>query len=347
MPASDESLDDEAAKAGLDRGSVAKIAAGFAVALVLLYLFGRVIGWNEIVSTLGSADPRWFALAIASSTVALAIWAKAWDQILGLVGADIPFRSLVVTYFAATFADYVTPFGKAGGGPLIAYVLSTDERVSYHESLASVTTADLLNLLPFFAFAAIGFVGLTVSGGLPRQANVLVFGLVALAVVVPTGGYLGWRYRSSVGSAFASGLAPVANRVPFLDAESIRGAIRRFFAEIDRIRGHPRVLAHTLVYSVSGWVFFAAPLYLAGRTLGVPLDPLTVLFVVPASALAGLIPTPGGLGGVEAAIAGLLVALTPVGAGTAAAIALVYRVASYWYVLAAGGIAAGYEIYRS
>ena len=351
MSASDETLDGGAAEGGPDRGTIVKVAAGFVVALVLLYLFGRAIGWNEIVSTLGRADPRWLGLAIASSTVALVIWAKAWDVILDLVDVDIPFRKLVVTYFAATFADYVTPLGKAGGGPLIAYVLSTDERVDYHESLASVTTADLLNLLPFFAFAVIGFAGLTIRGGLPRQANVLVFGLAALAVVVPAGGYLGWRNRESVSASFANTVAPVVNRLPFFDAESlrqrIREGIRDFFTEVDRIRAHPRVLGHTLVYSVTGWVFFAAPLYFAGRTLGVPLDPMVVLFVVPASALAGLVPTPGGLGGVEVAIAGLLVALTPVSAGTAAAIALVYRVASYWYVVAVGGAAAFYEIYAT
>jgi hypothetical protein len=331
----------------LDRRTLAKVGVGFLVAFVLLYLFGRVIGWQEILQTLGSADPAWFAAAVASSLVGLAVWSKAWDEILALVEADIPFPKLMVTYFAATFADYVTPLGKAGGGPFIAYVLSTDERVNYEESLASVTTADLLNLLPFFGFAAVGFVGLLVRGGLPSKANTLVFGLAALAVAVPTGGYVGWRYRGTVTRTLGSVLDPIAERLPFIDPASVRETIRGFFTEVERIRRHPRMLAHTLVFSVTGWVFFAAPLYFAGRTLGVPLDPLVVVFIVPASTLAGLVPTPGGLGGVELAIAGLLVAFAPIDAGMAASIALVYRIASYWIILAVGGTAALYEIYTS
>lgn len=72
----------------IDRATVAKIAAGFLVALVILYLFGVVFGWREIRRTLRSANLNWFALALASTTVGLVSWAKAWDEILELVDVD-------------------------------------------------------------------------------------------------------------------------------------------------------------------------------------------------------------------------------------------------------------------
>jgi uncharacterized membrane protein YbhN (UPF0104 family) len=72
-----------------------------------------------------------------------------------------------------------------------------------------------------------------------------------------------------------------------------------------------------------------------------------MLFIVPASTLAGLTPSPGGLVGVEVALVGLLVALTPVGAAAAFAIALVYRLASYWFALVVGGGAALLVVGRS
>ena len=331
----------------IDRATIAKIAIGFAVALVVLYLFGVVFGWQEILRTLQSAHPGWFALTLASTTVGLIAWSKAWDEILHLVDVDLPLPSLVVTYFAATFADYVTPMGKAGGGPLIAYVLSTDDRITYHESLASVTTADLLNLLPYFGFAVIGFGGLLIRGNLSGRATLLLAGLGVVALVVAVGIYLAWRHQTAVENALVRVLEPIARRVPIIDVSMVREEIAGFYEEIDRIADSPHVLAYTLVFSVVGWVFFAAPLYLAGRTVGVTLDPLVVLFVVPASTVAGLVPTPGGLGGVEFALVGLLVTLSPVTAGTAAAIALIYRLASYWFVLGVGGIAAFYEIYTS
>ena len=333
------------ASATVDRRTATKVIASFVAASVLLYFFGTVIGWGEILSTLRGAELRWLAVACLSSTLCLVIWAKSWDVILAVVDVDIPIQSLVSTYFAGTFADYVTPFGKAGGGPFIAYILSTDGRVSYQESLAGVVIADLLNMLPFFTFAGFGFVALFVQGSVPARAEPLVGGLALLAFGIPVAVYLGWRHRTVV-ERLAVGLSrPVAARTSRVDVDSLKDRVDEFYDRLDRIAAHPKELAITLAYSYVGWLFFAAPLFLAGQTVGVSIDPALVLFIVPASTLAGVAPTPGGLGGVEVAIVGLLVALTPVNTATAAAIALVYRVASYWYVLGVGGVAAFYEIY--
>src|SRR6056297_530968 len=88
-----------------DRRTTVKALAGFLVAGLLLYLFGQVIGWGEILAILGRARPAWLALACLSTLVSLAVWAKSWDVILCAVGVDAPFTDIVVTYFAATFAD--------------------------------------------------------------------------------------------------------------------------------------------------------------------------------------------------------------------------------------------------
>ncbi|WP_227355102.1 lysylphosphatidylglycerol synthase transmembrane domain-containing protein [Haladaptatus salinisoli] len=329
----------------VDRRTVAKVLVGFVVAGLLLYLFGRVVGWKEIGRAFAKADWRWVAVACASSVVSLVFWSRAWDIVLSAVDVRIPFRSLVVTYFAATFADYATPFGKAGGGPFIALVLSSDERATYQESLAGVVAADLLNLVPFFTFATVGGVALAFRTDISGRANLLVAGLAGLAVVVPAVAYAGWRKRGFVERVVTRLLEPLAARTSRVDTESVRERIREFFLGIDEIRTHPTAVKRTLPYAYVGWVFFALPLYVAGLTFGVRLNPVVVLFVVPASTVAGIVPTPGGLGGVEVAIVALLVALASVTADTAAAIALVYRVASYWFVLAIGGVAALYETY--
>lgn len=333
------------ARASVDRRTVLKVVASFVAASVLLYFFGTVVGWGEILSTLRGAELQWLVAACVSSTLCLVIWAKSWDVILAVVDVDIPLRALVPTYLAGTFADYVTPFGKAGGGPFIAYILSTDGRVSYQESLAGVVIADLLNMLPFFTFAGFGFVALFAQGSVPPRAEPLVGGLALLAFGIPVAVYLSWRRREDVERLVVGLARPLAAWTSRVDAASLSRRVDEFYDRVDRIASRPRELVYTLVFSYVGWLFFAAPLYLAGQTLGVSIDPLLVLFIVPASTLAGVAPTPGGLGGVEVAIVGLLVALTPVGTATAAAIALVYRVASYWYVLGIGGVAALYEIY--
>ena len=336
---------------GSTRNTVAKAFVGFAVAGVVLYLFGRVIGWDELRRALADANLAWVAAACGSTVVGLVLWSKVWDVVLSVFDVDIPLRSLVVTYFAATFGDYVTPFGKAGGSPFVAFVLSTDDRASYQESLAGVLTAELLNLVPFFGFAAIGGLALAVRTDLPGQVRYLVGGLVAMAILVPMLVYAGWRNQSVVEALVVRVVTPVATRTDRIDAGSIRGRVREFFRGVQEIADHPDAVKRTLPYASLGWLFFALPLYFAGLTVGVHLDPFVVLFVVPASTVAGVTPTPGGLGGVEVAVVTLLVSLTAGGAavswGTAGVIALFYRAASYWFVLAVGGVAALYETYRA
>ncbi|UPV74387.1 flippase-like domain-containing protein [Halorussus limi] len=332
-----------------DRRTTLKVIAGFAVAGLLLYFFGRVIGWNEILRTFRNANPVWIGLACLSTVVSLVIWAKSWDIILCTVGIDVPFPKIVTTYFAATFADYATPFGKAGGGPFIAYVLAADTEANYQDSLASVVTADLLNLLPFFTFAGLGTLALLIQGEVPKQAELLVAGLGGMAVVLPLIIYGSYRHQQFVERLLMKVIGPIAKRVERINADNVRDRIDEFYELVDRIAASRGQLAKTLVYAYVGWLFFAAPLYFAGLTLGVShqLTPILVLFVVPASSLAGVVPTPGGVGGVEFALVGLIVALTTLQADVAASAALVYRVASYWFALALGGIAAFFVIHRT
>ncbi|MBX0297901.1 lysylphosphatidylglycerol synthase transmembrane domain-containing protein [Haloarcula nitratireducens] len=332
---------------GFDRRTLAKIGVGFLAAVMLVYLAGWVVGWNRILSTLAGANYWWVALGCLSSTACLVVWAKAWDEVLDVLDVSIPYRALIVTYFAATFADYVTPFGKVGGNPFIAYLLSQDDRISYEESLAGIVTADLLNLVPFFVFSGVGLAALSLFGSVPSAAKPLIGGLSVVAVAVPLSVYGTYQYRNAFESVLTTLLSPVASWVDSVDVDSIRQRLEEFYARIDRIASHRGVLVSTLSYSFVGWLFFALPLYLAGQAVGVHIDPLLVLFLVPASSLAGIAPTPGGVGGIVVVLAALMVALVPMKPSTAAAVALLYRVASYWFVIAISGIATFYEIYRA
>lgn len=335
------------ASAPFDRQSAVNALAGLAVAGGVIYYFGGKIGWRAILGTLRHADYEWVAVACLSTTLSLVVWSRGWDALLSVVDVEIPFSRLSVTYVAATFADYLTPFGRAGGGPFVAYVLSRNDRATFQDSLASIVTADSLNLIPFFTFAAVGFLALIVTGQFPDGARTLLWGLAALFLALPLLGYLFWTRRRTVEGVAETVLGPVARRTDRFDVEGITDRVEEFYGLLDRMVVDRRALAETIVYAFVGWVFFTLPLYFAALTLGVSISPLVVLFVVPASTLAGFVPTPGGLGGVEAAIVGLVVALTALSPETAAALALVYRAASFVYVLLIGGGAMLYLVSRT
>jgi uncharacterized protein (TIRG00374 family) len=319
------------------RETLAKTSVGFVVAAVLLYVVATGLGIDRLSETLRGADLRWVGAACLSTIVCLVCWGKAWQVVLHQVDIDVSFSRLVVTYFAATFANYVTPLGQAGGEPFIAYVLSRDTGATYEDSLASVVTADLLNLLPFFTFAAGGLSFLLLRAELPTTAQPLALGLLTLALGVPVIAISGWWFRAQVRDGIVRLIRPLARRTSRVSVEGIHKRIDDLYTAFGRIAQNPLALVKAVFFAYLGWVFFALPLYFAGLALALPVDPLLILFIVPASTLAGLTPSPGGLVGVEVALVGLLVALTPVGATAAFAIALIYRLASYWFALLVGG----------
>jgi len=331
----------------VDRATALKIGGGFAIALAVLALIAYGIGIGKIREELARADPAWLAAGCLSTAVGLVAWAKAWQVVLRVVGYRVPFRKLVVTYYAATFANYVTPLGQAGGEPFIAYVLSRDTEASYEDSLASVVTADLLNLLPFFTFAAIGTIVLVVRTTLSSQIRGVAGILVVFAVGAPIAAVVGWRSRRRLGRIALRVVAPVARRVRFVSVEGLRERLRELNTAFERIAADRTALAHALVYSFVGWLFFALPLYFAVRAVGESISLFLVFFIVPASTLAGLTPSPGGLAGVEAALAGLLGTLGGFTFATGLSIAIVYRLASYVFAVLVGGAAALFVVSRS
>ncbi|MDZ7687147.1 MAG: lysylphosphatidylglycerol synthase transmembrane domain-containing protein [Halobacteriales archaeon] len=321
-------------------GKAVKLTVGFAIAILIVYLIGVVVGWEETVERLSTAHLGWVALACASSLLCLAVWSKMWQVVLDAVGVSVTYRKVVVTFFAASFANYVTPMGQAGGEPLIAYVLSRDTEADYEESLASVLITDVLRLLPFFTVAGLGIGYLLVEGQLPEIVETVAVVLAALAVGLPTLMVVGWRYRLSVRQGVLRVLSPVARHTERVSIDSLRERIDRLYSSVELISSSRRTILVSVTLAYVGWILFALPLYFSGIALDLPVSLLLVFFVVPATIVVGFTPLPGGLGAIEGALVVLLTALAAMSAGEALAITTVYRLTSYWIVVAVGGVAA-------
>ncbi len=322
------------------RGRIVKLLVGFGVALVLIYLLGVVVGWEETVERLRTAEFGWVALACASTLLCLAVWGKMWQVMLSAVGVSVTYRKVVVTFYAGAFANYVTPMGQAGGEPLVAYVLSRDTEASYEQSLASVVTTDLLRLLPFFTATGLGLGYLILSAGLPDVVETVAVVLVALAVGLPTLVFVGWRYRLSVRDGFLRMLSPVARRTGRVSIEGARERIDSLYESVELIADSRGTVVLSIALAYVGWILFALPLYFSGVALDLPVSLLIVFFVVPATIVVSFAPLPGGLGAIEGSLVLLLVPLAAMSAGEALAVTTVYRLTSYWMVVAVGGVAA-------
>jgi uncharacterized protein (TIRG00374 family) len=330
----------EGDRKGSGRRRAAKFVAGFGLAVLLVYLLGVVVGWEETVERLRTAKFEWVLAACASSLLCLAVWGKMWQIVLGAVGVSVTYRKVVITFFAASFANYVTPMGQAGGEPLVAYVLSRDTEASYEESLASVVITDVLRLLPFFTVAGLGLGYLLFEGQLTDVVETAAVVLAALAVGLPTLLVIGWRHRLPLRGAVISLVSPFARRTGRISVEGLRERIDRLYDSVELIADSRRAVLLSVVLAYIGWILFALPLYFSGIALDLPVSLLLVFFVVPATIVVSFTPLPGGLGAIEGALVLLLTALAAFSAGEALAITTVYRLTSYWIVVAVGGIAA-------
>ncbi|MFW6354908.1 MAG: lysylphosphatidylglycerol synthase domain-containing protein, partial [Verrucomicrobiota bacterium] len=123
----------------------------------------------------------------------------------------------------------------------------------------------------------------------------LAAGLAAMAVGVPILAVGGWYFRKGLKRTVVRLAAPIARRTERISLPSLRQRLHDLEGAFGRIARDRKALAVALAFAYVGWVWFAMPLYFAGLAVGVHVDPLIVLFIVPASTLAGLTPSPGGL----------------------------------------------------
>jgi uncharacterized protein (TIRG00374 family) len=330
------------------RLDVRATVAGFAGALVVLGLLAWLVGIDELLTTLAMADRSGIAGVLAAGLVWLVAWALALATVLSALDAPISAPRAVAVYAGVLFSNNVTPFGQAGGEPISALLISESADTPYENALAAIASADSINFVPSTALALIGVTYYSVAAAAGDELRLATAAVVVLAVGIPVAGYLGWRNRKRVEAGIARTLTPVARaigkRVPRLSAptrQAIENRVDGFFRSLEDVAGDRQSLAVAIGLSTLGWVAQATALWFALSAIGATAPYVAVLVAVPVGAIASITPLPGGLGGVEAALIGLLVPLAGVSAATAAAAVALHRGAVYWLpTFIGGGVAA-------
>ena len=300
------------APTGLDLAAAAKRAAFFAVvAVVVVVLVSILPGIDEVRDRLESADPAWIAATAACAIGSMlgyvrALWA-AFDRML-------PWRRALVLGTAEQGANVLLPAGGAGGPALGAYVL---RRLGVPGSLAVERHTAL-----FLATSTVSFVALVVAGFLTGLG------------ILPGSDHRAWTLVPAAVAATVIALAVVyARRAP--PERPGGGDVRRTWWQVRRFLHSSasttlQLLRHGDPYFVIGAVgYFAADvasLACAFQAFGGGAPPLAIFILAYALGHAGaLLPTPGGVGGVEGGLIGMFVLFgTPF--DLAAAAVLAYRV---------------------
>ncbi len=282
--------------------------------IIVVAVIVTTINFDEIAQAVREANPWWVAGAFA---LAIITWFGAGLTLVAFSPTRVPLARATLTAAAGSFVALAAP---AGIGPAALNLrLLTQRGVSMPMAVATVALVQVSQ----FVVTVLLLVGLAIFTGsgalveLPSPAVLFTLAGVALGVV-------------------ATLLVPPVRR---WGMGLIAPRLRQVWPRLAQMLSHPGRLAlgvagnliMTLGYVVALWCCLAA----FGQSLSL-VDIALVNLV--GNALGALIPTPGGLGGVEGALtAGLSAAGVP--ATIAFSATILYRLCTYWGRVPLGWVA--------
>jgi uncharacterized protein (TIRG00374 family) len=314
-------MPEEFAPRRLARRTLQIVAALAVVGLVLVL----APGLGEVRDLLIDARPEWVALAVAFEAMSCVSYVLMFRPIFCQM---MPWRTSWEIGLAELGAGSIVPASGAGGLALGAWILSEGGMPAERIARRSVAFFLIKSSVNFIAVAvlgtvmALGLVGPDLSPWLtavPAAGAVLA---IAAVLVVP---------RLGVG-------APVPD-----DAGRTRKALREVRKALVVGAGEAVQIVRSrnllvIAGSFGYWAWDNAVLWATFHAFGVSLPITVILMGYLIGQLGGLLPLPGGLGGIDGGLIGTLIVYGAPAAPTAAAV-LVYRVILFWLPLALGTVA--------
>ena len=301
----------------LRRGLEAVALLGALVAVVVL-----APGLGEVRRHLDHADPGWLALALALEALSCASYALIFRPVFC---SRMSWRTTWEISWAELGMGSIVPASGLGGLALGAWILRRGGMPAEKIARRSVAFFLLKGSVNFAAVVAIG--GLLAVGVIGPDQPLWLTALpavLALALIlgVASLGRLGEPERPDPGTARARRWWTHTRR-------ALVGGVREAVA---LLRGGERAL---FVGIVGYWAFDNAVLWATYHAVGASPALSVILIGYLIGQLGGLLPLPGGIGGIDGGLVGTLVVYgAPAGATAAAVIA--YRLILFWLPLLVG-----------
>jgi glycosyltransferase 2 family protein len=284
-----------------------------------------VIGILLVVVLWPQADTLWRSLSSLSQAslplVAVALIMTSMTYVLSgeiyylLLRHPVPLGSVMLVQAATALTSRVAPIGVGTMGLNALFLRRQKHKLS--EALAVVAANNGLGIIGHGILLAI----IATSGELPPDYQItlswtLVYWIMLVSSVAVIILSLSDRLRHRITDALTS----------------LRKAISSYHRQ-------PGLLLQALATSMALSVVYTLALVACGKALGIELAFDQYFLIYSFSLLTGIVtPTPGGLVGVEAGLVGGFVAYG-VSADNALAVALLYRLLTYWLPLVPGFVA--------
>lgn len=295
-----------------------KTAIWAALAGVAYLAFTISVGWDDVARAAGRVGVAGIMLALALSLTGYFLRFLRWQLYLRALGSDVPNGASALIYLSG-FAFTATP-GRAG--ELLRGVFLQKRGTSFVQSTAAFISERLSDLGALLVIA--------LPGLLLFSANI-----AAAALLCATVGVFALVVGRRLAPALAVRFAPKGSRLHGL----LQGGAG-LFAEWKRCHTPRGLVFQASGLSLLAWMTealsFALILHLLGLHVALP----NAIFIYAASLIAGALSfLPGGLGGTEATMLGLLTA-SGVSPSEAVAATLLMRLTTLWFAVGLGALLA-------
>ncbi|MDO8209013.1 flippase-like domain-containing protein [Conexibacter sp. CPCC 206217] len=291
--------------------------------LVLVALLAPGLG--EVRDHLTEAKPAWVAAAVGLELLSCISYVLMFRPIFC---RQMPWKSANQIGWSEMGMGSIVPASGAAGLALGAWALVQGGMAPERVARRSVAFFLIKSSVNFVAVAvlgtvmAIGLVGPDLSLWLTAFPAFLSLLVIAAILLLP---------RLGEGAPVADDASKVKRGVAAARRSVITGT--REAVEIAR-SGDPLVLVGAFGY----WIWDNAVLWATFHAFGAHVSIWVVLLGYLIGQLGGLLPIPGGIGGIDGGLIGTLIVFGAPAAATAAAV-LTYRVILFWLPLIGGAIA--------
>jgi uncharacterized protein (TIRG00374 family) len=295
----------------------------------LLVVVGLVLllapGLGHVRHLLGAAKPEWIALAVAFEAMSCVSYVFMFRPIFC---QNMPWRTSWEIGLSEVGAGSIVPASGVGGLALGAWILR--EGGMPPERIASRSVAF------FLIKSSVNFVAVAVIG------TVMALGLFGPDLSL---------WLTAVPAAGATIVIVAILAVPRVgigaEAPPDAGRARKIWSQVRKALIGGTREAVQIIRSRNGLVIFGslgywawdnAVLWATFHSLGYSPPIAVILMGYLIGQLGGLLPVPGGIGGIDGGLIGTLIVYGTPAAATGAAV-LLYRVILFWLPLLAGGVA--------
>ncbi|HEX8855453.1 MAG TPA: flippase-like domain-containing protein [Thermoleophilaceae bacterium] len=295
------------------------------ILLVFLLIVLLAPGLGDVRDKLVDADPGWLVLGIVLEALSCLSYVLMFRPVFCRHMSRRTAREIA---WSELGVGSLVPASGAGGLALGAWVLSRGGMPADKIARRSVAFFLIKSSVNFVAVALIGFVmaiGLVgphkspwLTAG-PALGATIAIGLILLVPRLGPG-----KERGPDASGFGRALS-ATRRALIGGVDEAIGIVRS---------GNAAVIAGAIGY----WLFDNAVLWATFHAFGYSPPISIILMGYLIGQLGGLLPLPGGLGGIDGGLIGTLVVYGLPAAGTTAAV-LAYRVILFWLPLIVGAIA--------